>query len=98
MTTTPRRKARNGSDTASRQRGIRALELRTRGYSLDEIAAELGYASRSGPSQAIDRELNRWSESAAATHRAVMTRQLDGLLRDCYEEREQCNTPMDRLW
>jgi len=98
MTVAKRRKARSGVDTAARQRGIRALELRTRGYSLDQIAEELGYASRSGPAQAIDRELNRWSEEAAATHRRVMARQLDGLIRDQYDQMDRCDKPMDRVW
>jgi hypothetical protein len=92
------RKARSGHDTMARQRGIRALELRTQGWTLDQIAQELGYSSKSGPSEAIDRELNRWSDSAATTHRAVMARQLDGLIRDAYEQRELCKAPIDRLW
>jgi hypothetical protein len=93
-----KRKARSGRDSMARQRGIRALELKTKGWTLSQIAQELGYASKSGPSAAIDRELNRWSYSAADTDRRVTALQYDGLVRDAYEDREHCKTLMDRLW
>ena len=42
-----------------------AVEMAVQGVTFDEIAAELGYASRSGPWRAVRRALTRRTEKAA---------------------------------
>jgi hypothetical protein len=95
---TPRRKARNGSDTASRIRAARAADLRSRGYTFEQIAIECGYSSRGSAFHAVDRELDRHEELVTHKLRAVMVRQLDALTVTLYEQLERCKIEADRLW
>jgi hypothetical protein len=98
MVTKLRRKAKSGRDTAARIRALRAIDLRGKGYTFEAIAIELCYASGSGAFHAIERTLSRQEELAVHQHRALMTRQLDALLRTLYEQLEHCKTEEDRLW
>jgi hypothetical protein len=95
---TPRRKARNGSDTAVRLRAVKAVELRSLGWTFDQIASECGYSSRGSAFHAVDRELDRHEQLATHKLRQVMVRQLDALLRRLYDQLEHIKTPEDALW
>jgi hypothetical protein len=58
---------------ASRARAEQAVVLRARGWTLQEIADELGYASRGSVRTAIDRELARSSpETADSARRSLL--------------------------
>jgi len=75
--TSPRR-------TARAQKQARALELRIAGWRFDDIAEELGYSHRSGPSRlvkdALDLLAARTSESATEM-RTLETERLTGVIR-----------------
>jgi hypothetical protein len=62
------------------ERQAKALELRKAGVSLSDIAAELGYASPSGVSEAIKAVLEKTRAEPAAEYREIMTARLDEML------------------
>lgn len=56
-----------------------ALQLRSQGRRLDEIAAELGYADASGAYRAIERALRKHQTVGVEEYRAMSSAQLDEL-------------------
>ena len=66
---------------AQRNREARALNLRKGGFSYDAIAAELGYADRSGAYRAIQRALARTLSEPADELRKLEVERLDDLWR-----------------
>jgi hypothetical protein len=70
------------------QRHRRAMELKRAGWSYDEIAAEVGYANRSGVHKAIKSALEasrREMFTEAETYRALLLDRLETLLKACWE-------------
>lgn len=61
----------------SARRAMRACEMRSEGYDFNEIAAELGYADRSGAWRAVRRTIAKLPTPAAKALRAT---QIDELL------------------
>lgn len=72
-----------------RQKENRAIELRSKGWSLAAIAAELGYASSSSVLDAIQRGLDRAPAETAPMHRALMDVKLDGYEKIAYDVLER---------
>lgn len=66
---------------AARDKQRRALELRTEGRTLDQIADELGYASKSGASKAITAALDRHEAAAVDEYRDLEAARLNELQR-----------------
>lgn len=61
------------------QKETQALQLRSQGRRLDEIAVELGYADASGAHRAIERALRKHQTIGVEEYRAMSTAQLDEL-------------------
>jgi hypothetical protein len=66
-------------DTAERYR--RVVDLKKAGLTYDQIAAEVGYADRSGAKHALDAALERWGTDSVGSLRMVQNEQLDDLWR-----------------
>lgn len=62
-----------------RLRQAKALELRLAGRTWDEIATELHYADRSGPSRAVDAVLDRHESPSVETVRKLQDARLEAL-------------------
>ena len=78
MTIQPPR--RTGTDVlTARDRQRRALELRTEGRTLDQIADELGYADKSGAHRAILAALDRHEAAAVDEYRDLEAARLNEL-------------------
>ncbi len=60
-----------------------ALTLRKQGYSLDEIALQIGYTHRSAASKAIRRELAHTPQPEAKELRQMEELRLDDMLKVC---------------
>jgi hypothetical protein len=76
--------ATKGRQAVSRRNEVtaketRALQLRSQGRRLDEIAADLGYADASGAHRAINRALAKHQATGVEEYRAMSTAQLDEL-------------------
>lgn len=71
------------------QRRGKALEMRRAGYRLDEIAAALGYRSRSAVSQDLSRALARIVDEPARDVLALELSRLDGLTRASWKQAAQ---------
>jgi hypothetical protein len=61
------------------ERDARAVELRTRGMTLDQVAAELGYSHASAAAKAVSRALAAVQFPSVAEYREMQNRQLDTL-------------------
>jgi hypothetical protein len=85
-------------DTAARMRAIRCLELKAQGWTLDQIAREVGYASSSGVHGALERELERHSELATHHHRRLMSHQLEMVLKRLNEYADAAESYEAYLW
>ncbi|MQY04129.1 hypothetical protein [Actinomadura macrotermitis] len=77
--------ARNGAgryerDPGTVERDAKALALRVQARSYTEIAAELGYADRSGAHKAVSRALQETLEEPAAAVRTLELERLDATL------------------
>lgn len=68
-------------DANARIRSLRAIELKSRGYTYDEIAKELGYSGRSAAFYAIERELDRAMDLAVDNLRRIQNLQINRSLR-----------------
>ncbi len=69
-------------ETAARER--QTIELRTAGYTFEEIAQQVGYKDRSAAKKAVERGLGRWMRETDQELRAVML--------------ERCETVVRRIW
>ena len=65
---------------ARRQRELRALELRTQGYTLEQIAQKLGLANRGVASKYIARILARNESESVEEMRQIMGAQLETIV------------------
>jgi AraC-like DNA-binding protein len=66
----------------------RAIELKRAGWSLDDIAAEVGYANRSGVTRAIKAAMERSRSEmfvSAELYRAESLERLEALLKACWQ-------------
>lgn len=61
-----------------------ALDLRKQGYTLEEIAKQVGYQDKSGAWRAIQRELKRLPIPNAIELRKLETERLDDMLKAIY--------------
>lgn len=59
---------------------VRALELRKAGLTLEQIANELGYASKSGAAKALSAALQKTIQEPADELRTLESQRLDALL------------------
>lgn len=80
MTVQPPRRT-GATVLAARDRQRRALQLRTEGQTLDQIADELGYAGKSGASKAIAAALDRHEAAAVDEYRDLEAARLNELQR-----------------
>ncbi|WP_309070279.1 hypothetical protein [Arthrobacter sp.] len=71
--------------TEARHREVRALELSADGWSLDRIAAELGYADRSGAFRAVSRALSKRAAASVEELRAMADAELEVLRQRLYQ-------------
>lgn len=78
MSTQPPRRTGTAVLTA-RDKQRRALELRTEGRTLDQIADELGYADKSGAHRAITAALDRHEAAAVDEYRDLEAARLNEL-------------------
>lgn len=62
------------------ERRTRAVELVAAGHSYDEVAAELGYANRSGAWQAVQASLRAVQADTVEEYRALTLDRLEALL------------------
>jgi len=69
------------SDINAKERARQALIMRKAGYSLDEIATQLGYADKSGPMYAIKKALAAVTVDDAKALRQLEVARLDELLK-----------------
>lgn len=69
------------ADAAARIRAIRAVELVSRGYTYDEIAAEVGYSGRGAAFEAVQRMLDRTQVEAVESLRKLHNMQIKRSLR-----------------
>jgi hypothetical protein len=84
---TARRRRRGSVSAATIERAERerkAIALRNQDWTLDQIAAELGYADRSGARKAVERGLSRWMRVTDEEFRA--------------RELERTELIIERLW
>ena len=72
---------RSTSDIKARLRAVEAVKLKTAGYSYDEIAAQLGYASRSGAFGAVKSTVDAWESESVDQMRKQENARLDRLLK-----------------
>lgn len=80
MTSQPPRRTGTAVLTA-RDKQRRALELRTEGHTLDQIADQLGYADKSGAHRAITAALDRHESAAVDQYRDLEAARLNELQR-----------------
>ncbi len=80
MTVQPPRKTGTAA-LAARDKQRRALQLRTEGRTLDQIADELGYADKSGAHRAITAALDRHEAAAVDEYRDLEAARLNELQR-----------------
>ena len=78
MTRQPRGRTSPGTLEA-RDRQRRAVELRTEGHSLEEIAAQLGYADKASVHNAITRTIDRHEAAAVDEYRDLEAARLNEL-------------------
>ena len=71
-------------ETAAKYR--RVVQLRTAGGSFDEIAEQVGYASRSGAKMAYDRALKWWGNEAVDDLRLIQGERLEQLWRHLFAQ------------
>ena len=71
-------------ETAAKYR--RVVQLRTAGGSFDEIAEQVGYASRSGSKMAYDRALKWWGNEAVDDLRLIQGERLEQLWRHLFAQ------------
>lgn len=79
-----RKTGKKAVESAEKQRRI--LELRKAGYTLDQIADELGYADASGVHHALTRTLERTVGEPAQELRALEADRLDEMWRKVWEK------------
>jgi hypothetical protein len=89
---------RRAVDVAARLRETRCIELRAQGWTLDQIAAEVGFASSSGVSAALRRGLDRHSELPTHQLRRLMAHQLNTVLKRLNEFAEKAEKWDDYVW
>lgn len=77
------------SDINAAEKARLALVLRKQGYTLDEIATQIGYTHRSAVSKAIRRELAHVPSADAKELRAMEELRLDDMLKVCYPKAER---------
>ncbi|SRR5258707_1665056 len=75
-----------------------AIMLRKQGYTLDEIALQIGYSDRSGAFRAIKRELDRVPATDAKDLRKLEEMRLDDMLKGIYGKAQEGDTwSIDRV-
>lgn len=70
---------------AVREKENRALELRSKGWTLDAIAVELGYSNRGGAGKAVERALARAPRQLAPERRRIEDAKLDLMERTAWK-------------
>lgn len=69
----------------------RVVQLRTAGVTFDQIADNLGYASRSGAKEAYDAAIRRWGREAVDEHRDLEELRLEELWRRTFTRLVEAN-------
>ena len=86
------------SDINAAEKSKLALLLRKQGYSLDEIALQIGYTHRSAASKAIRRELATIPQSEAKELRQMEELRFDDMLKGIYSKAQEGDTwAIDRV-